>query len=459
MRYKSDIVKLLRDEEKKGILQSKIHCFSESVGVKNKVSKNVLEKTSIFRNAITDREKNKTNKSSREKPEELYRTIIELSPDSILTMNLHGIITSCNPAAVALSGYSYDELVGNHFMKLGVFHKKDIQKYMNLFFSIISGKSVKPIEIEYFRKDGSAVWCETRVALLKDKKKKIGVIAITRDITERKKVEEQLRRTHEELSVAHKQLKDLNQNLEAKIHERTLEVENLLHQKEEFINRLGHDLKTPLSILINIIPLIHEQLEDHEGKQDCNIAIRNISYMKRLITETLKMAELCVPANESYFTELNLSAFVNTIITDHQLAAHVKDIHIENMVDENVIVRVDELKIKEVFNNLINNAIKFTPEGGRITLNSEESKDGDDVTIGVGDTGIGMTEEQLLQVFDDFYKADASRHDLRSSGLGLSICKRIVEEYGGRIWAESRGSGKGSTFYFTLKHRLNVNGM
>jgi signal transduction histidine kinase len=83
-----------------------------------------------------------------------------------------------------------------------------------------------------------------------------------------------------------------------------------------------------------------------------------------------------------------------------------------------------------------------------ITIDAKEDKDF--VTVSIKDTGIGITEEQLSHIFDEFYKADEARHDFDSSGLGLPICKRIVEKHGGKIWVESPGEGGGTTFYFTI---------
>jgi signal transduction histidine kinase len=93
--------------------------------------------------------------------------------------------------------------------------------------------------------------------------------------------------------------------------------------------------------------------------------------------------------------------------------------------------------------------------GGTLTLNATVNTGDNLVTISVKDTGIGMTPDQLHRVFDEFYKTDAARHQLNSSGLGLTICKRIIEKHGGQIWAESPGPGKGSTFYFTLPSSTN----
>jgi len=96
----------------------------------------------------------------------------------------------------------------------------------------------------------------------------------------------------------------------------------------------------------------------------------------------------------------------------------------------------------------LNNAVKYNNDSGSILIEAEQNHTF--VTISIKDTGIGMNDQQLHNIFNEFYKADASRHDFDSSGLGLSICKRIVEKHNGRIWAESEGLGKGSTFYFTV---------
>jgi len=113
--------------------------------------------------------------------------------------------------------------------------------------------------------------------------------------------------------------------------------------------------------------------------------------------------------------------------------------------------------MKELFDNLISNAVKYSqPDGVTITLDAQ--KKDDNIIVSIKDTGIGLESNQIEHVFDEFYKVDYSRHDLQSTGLGLSICKRIVEKHGGRIWVESQGKGKGSTFYFTLKTPLKKMG-
>jgi signal transduction histidine kinase len=112
------------------------------------------------------------------------------------------------------------------------------------------------------------------------------------------------------------------------------------------------------------------------------------------------------------------------------------------------MIKADKLRFEELLDNIINNSIKFTPENGQISVYAECSDK--KVRFSVADTGRGMTFEQYEKIFVEFYKADQSRHEINSSGLGLSICKRIVEKHGGEIWVESPGLGKGSVFYFTF---------
>ena len=123
----------------------------------------------------------------------LYKSIFELSQDSIVTVDTKGFITSINPAGAKILGYSVDELTGRHFAKIGYMNIRDVPKYVEIFTAAISGKDVKLLEINLIRKDGTPIVVEVRVGLLKENGKITGIQAITRDITERKKAEEALR--------------------------------------------------------------------------------------------------------------------------------------------------------------------------------------------------------------------------------------------------------------------------
>ena len=176
----------------------------------------------------------------------------------------------------------------------------------------------------------------------------------------------------------------------------------------------------------------------------------NVDYMRDLIFKTLELAKLRSTDIKFDFENVNLMEETNEVIESQKLLLSEKKIDIENKIEKNIVVKADKLRLAELFKNLISNSIKYTSDnGGKITLNAKQK--GSIVTVSVSDFGIGMTEEQLKYAFDEFYRADKSTKQTDSVGLGLSICKRIVEKHGGKIWVDSPGPGKGSTFYFTLK--------
>ena len=170
--------------------------------------------------------------------------------------------------------------------------------------------------------------------------------------------------------------------------------------------------------------------------------------MRNLVVKTIQLARLNSSKNEFNFEELNLNEIINSVLKNNELLLKRNNIETKINIPNDVNIKLDKLRFEELLNNLINNSVKYTKESGKIEIDTKTNEDY--VTISIKDNGIGMSENQLKNMFDEFYKADESRHDFDSSGLGLSISKKIVEKHGGKIWAESDGLGKGSTFYFTI---------
>lgn len=264
---------------------------------------------------------------------------------------------------------------------------------------------------------------------------------IFNDVTDRKIAENKFKQTYQELH-------DLNRTLEEKVKQRTTEINKLLTHKDQFIHQLGHDLKNPLGPLINLLPILESSETDPKKQEMLMVINRNVGYMKNLVTKTLELARLNSPNTMFTYEEIDIANKINDIIETNKLTFEGHEIIIKNNISDDIVLSADSLRLEELFTNIINNAVKYTSKKGVITIDAV--KDDKMVTISISDTGIGMTEEQIAHMFDEFYKADPSRHDFDSSGLGMSICKRIVERHGGMIWAESEGPGKGSTFYFTL---------
>jgi len=197
-----------------------------------------------------------------------------------------------------------------------------------------------------------------------------------------------------------------------------------------------------------------DRIEDPELNTYLEIVNNNFSFIEDLVVSSLKFASLNLPSMKLHIEELDLKKMVDIIIKNNQSLFNEKKINIENKISEGNIVNVDKLKFKELLNNLFFNALKFTNSSGNVIISAEKNEKFYKVSI--KDNGIGMTKEQISNIFNEFYKADESRHNLQSSGLGLPICKLIVEKHGGSIWAESPGKGKGSVFYFTIPIKSQV---
>ncbi|MBN1941677.1 MAG: HAMP domain-containing histidine kinase [Phycisphaerae bacterium] len=251
-----------------------------------------------------------------------------------------------------------------------------------------------------------------------------------------------------ELRRSQELLAEFNRNLETLVARRTAEVQALLEQKKEFIRQLGHDLRTPLTPLVALLPKFREHLEDPRDREMLELIISNTDYIHQLVVRTL---DLMVLENEGEQPELRmveLRVEANNVLADFAPVLKENGFTAVNNIEPPVRLPVDVVQFKELLLNLLSNAVKFSPAGGRILIGANYNEK--ETTLSVSDTGVGMTPEQLSRVFDEFYKADPSRHDRGSLGLGLSICKRIVNNHGGRIWVESPGLGKGTTVFITL---------
>ena len=257
-----------------------------------------------------------------------------------------------------------------------------------------------------------------------------------------------------QLEEASNKLNELNLDLEKKVKERTADVKQVLKQKDEFVNQLSHDLKNPLGPIVNLLPIVVEDTKDPNTLEVLEVITRNAVYMKSLVMDTLALARLDAKTVNFDVDDLNLLELIINLVKDNETNYNEGNIKAESNLHDKILIKGDELRIKEVINNLTSNSIKYMykegekKEGGKIIIDA--MKDNNFATISVTDTGIGMTKEQASHVFEEFYKADKARHDMASSGLGLNICQRIISKHGGKIWVESEGLGKGTTTFFTI---------
>jgi len=232
------------------------------------------------------------------------------------------------------------------------------------------------------------------------------------------------------------------------------ELQRLGRVRREFVANISHELRTPVTSLQLLADTINDDVMNNKPllADLLNKMRAQVDLLKQLTDELMDLALI-----ESGQAPIKLvSLFVVDLVNDALVAlrpqAERKNITIETQIPPDMEVLADAQAIRKVINNLTYNAIKYTPNNGRISIRAAWRNEGADVEISIHDTGIGIPQKDLPRIFERFYKVDRARtraQGERGTGLGLAISKHIVEAHGGKIWVEST-EGQGSSFYFTL---------
>jgi signal transduction histidine kinase len=272
-----------------------------------------------------------------------------------------------------------------------------------------------------------------------------------RDITGRIQIEKKLNRYTRSLEQSNEQLKTLSQalkkqseELDKRVQERTVEVQNLLQKRTELITQIGHDLKTPLTSILALLSYIGKKEQDRNLLEYIGVVIEDAKRMKHLIASTLDLLYYESGHHVNSKITSNLLSAVTRAVDSEHLQIAKKGLRIIVQVSDTISIGMPDAHLEAICSNLITNAVKYTLNNESITITAV--LESEYISFVVADTGIGLSSEEIPRVFEEFYKADPSRHDGESHGLGLSIIKRIVESYSGTIRAYSEGKGKGTVF-------------
>ena len=243
-------------------------------------------------------------------------------------------------------------------------------------------------------------------------------------------------------------LRDITEQRRAEEAKSRLEAQ-LHHSRmmDSFMIQLGHDMKTPLTPLLILLPLIKKQVVGGELERMVDICCKNIEQIRDLTAKSLQLVSLSM-VTTGELESINLASAVECLCDDSSELLAEKNISCEIAIYPSIVVRAVSSQLNVLFMNLISNAARYSPENGVIRIAAELEED--DVLVSLHDDGIGVDSTHLERIFDEFYKVDESRHDTSSPGLGLSICKKIISNHKGRIWAESPGTGQGTTILFSL---------
>lgn len=268
--------------------------------------------------------------------------------------------------------------------------------------------------------------------------------------------DKKIRELEETLEETERKVNELNRKLEEKKIESTIEINRLLKNKARFIDNLSHDLATPITPLISLLPIIKEDLKSEDTKKLVETCLRNVEYLKRVINNARELAD--ISATDLILKRESLLEIVNNLKEKYDVVFKSYNVKVNNNIREDIFIKTEKNRLIQLLDQITSNAIYSMPDGGTLTFESKEVKKDNRsfIQVSVTDTGQGMTRDQTDRAFDEFYKTDDSRHKLDSTGLGLTICKEIIEKHGGKIWADSHGKGTGTTIYFTLPSKDSV---
>jgi len=350
--------------------------------------------------------------------EEHLKILFEYAPDAIFLNDDKGNFVDGNKAAEEMVGYAKEELIGKKSSEVGLLSPEQLPKAVEHLKKIVMGKPTGPDEFTLKRKDGSYVTVEIRTFPVKIGNQTLG-LGIARDITERKKSE-------------------LKQD------ELIKKVDNINKELNEFASIVSHDLKAPLRGIKTLANWILADCADNLGEQaneQIKLLLDRVERMYNLIEGALRYSRL--GQTQGTRTQVNLNDFVPEIINMVVPPENIK-VTIEN---ELPVIEAEETQIMQVFQNLLSNAIKYMDKPqGWIKVGCVE-EDGF-WKFSVADNGPGIEEKYFERIFKIFQALPTSPK-FEGTGVGLTIAKKIVELYNGKIWVESK-VGEGSTFFFTL---------
>ena len=355
-----------------------------------------------------------------------YSDLVQQSPDAIISLDKLGNFLSFNPAAEHLSEFSAQEVIGRNFTKVGILAKESIAKSLSEFGLTLTGAERQPFDLIITRKDKSHVHMEANGRLIKQKGQKTWIQVTLRDITERRQAEQELEKLNKDLESAVWELRRANKEL------------------QEFAYITAHDLKTPLrgiGTLANWISTDYADKFDEQGKKQVRLLVGKAKQMSALIDDILQYSRLGHTNPETRPVDLNTA--LSEVIDGIDPPENIR-ITIEN---ELPVLMCEKTQITQVFQNLLSNAVKYMDKSeGQIKVGCIV-QDGF-WKFSVADNGPGIDEKYFKKIFKIFQTLNPNdRAD--STGIGLSIVKKIVELNAGIVWVESQ-PGQGSTFYFTL---------
>jgi NtrC-family two-component system sensor histidine kinase KinB len=335
--------------------------------------------------------------------------IIRSVAEGLVVVDAQGKVVMVNPAAERLLGSSKKDKIGKHITD-------DLKEHQLVSFAKgAAEREEREIELASKNDDTKKVLRASSAVIEDENGQTVGMVSVLSDITKQK------------------------------------ELDNL---KNTFVANVSHELRTPLVSMEKSLALILTKTAGEINKdqeQFLGIAQRNLKRLTLLINDLLDLSKLEAGKLQLKREPTSIKKVVEESVEGLNTWAGTKDIRLEKIIQEGLPeLNIDPNRLIQVLNNLIGNAIKFTPKEGKVSIEAKLADTNPEIQVCVTDTGIGIPKENLPKIFSKFYQiGERSASDISGTGIGLSIAKEIVELHGGRIWVESE-HGQGARFIFVL---------
>jgi PAS domain S-box-containing protein len=365
----------------------------------------------------------------------LLASIVSSADDAIVSKTLEGTITSWNPAAEAIFGYSADEIVGRPIYV--IIPPELAGEEVEILRRIGRGERIAHFETERLRKNGSRVQVSVTISPLIKDGRVIGASKIARDITERKSMER-------DLADARARLAKYSQELEGTVVRRTAELNTANAELEAFAYTAAHDLRGPLRRMRTVLGILAEDELGIEKRSLVSRLTESAERMSELLEALLNLSR--IGKQDLQREEVSLDDLIKRAVSE--LSPEAEGRQVKWQIGPLPIVSCDPPMMQQALINLVNNALKYTKLQTSALIEIGQMQIGDENVIFVRDNGIGFKMEQADKLFTPFHRLHPERQ-FSGTGVGLATVDRIIRRHGGRVWAESKPN-EGATFYFTI---------